>query len=50
MTLFAFRGAKSHEWTFCDLVKLILQNPVNTQKRVLLSNKYNQNCELRIPN
>ena len=20
MTLFAFRGAKSHEWTFCDTI------------------------------
>jgi hypothetical protein len=23
MTLFAFRGAKSHEWTFCDPIKLM---------------------------
>ena len=22
MTLFAFRGAKSHEWTFCDPIKV----------------------------
>ncbi len=22
MTLFAFRGAKSHEWTFCDPVTM----------------------------
>jgi len=40
MTLFVFRGAKSHEWTFYDLVKLVPKNPANTQKRVLLSNKY----------
>jgi hypothetical protein len=22
MTLFAFRGAKSHSWTFCDLISM----------------------------
>ncbi len=22
MILFAFRGAKSHEWTFCDQIKV----------------------------
>jgi hypothetical protein len=22
MTLFSFRGAKSHEWTFCDPIKV----------------------------
>ena len=26
MTLFAFRGAKSHEWTFCDPIKVESQN------------------------
>ena len=25
MTLFAFRGAKSHEWTFCDPINVELQ-------------------------
>ena len=28
MTLFAFRGAKSHEWTFCDHIKIDLKNTV----------------------
>jgi hypothetical protein len=34
MTLFTFRGAKSHEWTFCDPIKIdIIQHPGSNQGR-----------------
>jgi len=32
MPLFAFRGAKIHEWTFCDPIKLILSSPIASFK------------------